>query len=300
MAKKTYQQYLNEVRYSHPEWTSEQQAAEAKKIYQSDPNSTYTGKSNLPPNPTPSPNPSSTDGTVKNKPTFNPNINDSGSEDSGVVGIELGFGTGASLPPVKMASYVVTLSSTNKTAFNNLKNLVKIASGKNIQDPTTLGNWIERYSAAMRTSTDPLVKTLSVEDMLRNSAAAKSAAAEAKLPSRQVYQYTPEQREKVISKGAESLIGRSFTEEEKKQDWYKELSGAIEKMMNAGTLSTTTKKKNPVTGKLENVTVQTPGYSEEKALAKVGQVVGTQLADDVKRKTDSDFGAWLFEQIGGK
>jgi hypothetical protein len=281
MGNKTYKQYENEVRSAHPEWNSEQVSAEAKKVYQSDPQSTY----------------------VKPSPGgFSTTFDTSGSTGGNSSGVDFGFGVETNLPPIKYESYITSLAVTNKKAYAALQNLVKRASGKNIQDPTTLGKWVSRYALAMSASTDPMVKTLSVEDMLRNSAAAKISASADKLPSRQVYQYTPEQRDAVINKGAQSILGRSLSEDDKKQPWYSDLAGAIQSMMDAGTVTVTKKVKNPQTGKLENVTTSTPGYSEEKALSKVGAAIQAvpELTDDLQRKRESDFGSWIMKQIGGQ
>lgn len=300
---KTYKQYENEVRSAHPEWTSEQVAAEAKKIYQASPESTYK-KSSVPKptaTPTPTPSPTSTQTTSGARPQFDPNLDSGGAESDQQMGIDLGFGTSASLVPLKYETYITTLAATNKKAFSAIKDLVKNASGRNIQDPTTLGKWISRYATAMRASTDPMVQTLSIEDMLRNSAAAKFTQSQANIPSRQVYQYTPEQKLAVINKGAQSLIGRELNDEDKKQSWYSELSSAIQSMMDAGTVTATKTQKNPKTGKLEKVTVSTPSYSEEKALGKVESTLkgAAELTDDIQRKRESDFGNWIFKQIGG-
>lgn len=281
MAKKTYKQYENQVRSAHPEWNNDQVATEAKRIYQSDPESTYT------------------------KPAsggFNTTFDTSGSTGNKSNGVDFGFGIETNLPPIKYESYVTSLAVTDKKAYSALQNLVRQASGKNIQDPTTLGKWVSRYALAMSSSTDPMVKTLSVEDMLRNSAAAKISASAASLPSRQIYQYTPEQRDAVINKGAQSILGRNLSEDDKKQPWYSDLAGAIQSMMDAGTVTTTKKVKNPKTGKLENVTTSTPSYSEEKALSKVGSAIqaAPELTDDLQRKRESDFGNWIMKQIGGQ
>jgi hypothetical protein len=241
------------------------------------------------------------------KPTFafGNNANKGG---QGTLGLSLGFGIkdkgqDISLAPIKIAPYIVTLSKTNPKAYNSIKSLVKAASGKTINDPNTLGAWVGRLAENIFYSTDPIVKTMSIEDFLRSTAKtaniADAAAKAAALPQRQIYKYTEADRQKMIDDVSLTLRGQATTSEDKAQKWYKDLKASIDAMINTGAVTTTKKVVNPLTNKLENKSVTTPAFSEEKATATAEKAIRAATPEDVSRKERVDFTSWMFKTLGG-
>jgi hypothetical protein len=239
------------------------------------------------------------------KPTFGFN---SGTSATSNLGLILGFGIqeqgkDLTLAPVKIAPYIVTLSKTNPKAYNSIKSLVKAASGKTIDDPNTLGAWVGRLAENIFYSTDPIVKTMSIEDFLRSTAktanVADAAAKAAALPQRQIYQYTEADRIKMIDDVSLTLRGQAITQEDKTQKWYKDLKSSIDKMISTGAVTTTSKVVNPTTKKLENKSITTPAFSQEKAAAVAETAIRQATPEDVARKERVDFTSWMFKTLGG-
>ena len=240
------------------------------------------------------------------KPTFAFG-NSTGSQST--LGLLLGFGIkdqgkDLTLAPVKIAPYIVTLSKSNPKAYNSIKSLVKAASGKTINDPNTLGAWVGRLAENIFYSTDPLVKTMSIEDFLRSTAKtaniADSAAKAAAMPQREIYDKTEADRVKMIDEVSMTLRGQNITEEDKSQKWYTDLKASIDKMIDTGSVRTTSKKFNPKTQKTELVAVTTPGYSEEQVAATAEKAIRKATPEDVARKERVDFTSWMFSALGGK
>ena len=232
-----------------------------------------------------------------------------GTSNQNTLGLLLGFGIkdqgkDLTLAPVKIAPYIVTLSKSNPKAFNSIKSLVKAASGKTINDPNTLGAWVARLAENIFYSTDPIVKTMSIEDFLRSTAKtaniADAAAKAAALPQRQIYKYTEADRQKMIDEVSLTLRGQATTEEDKKQKWYTDLKASIDNMINTGSVTTTKKVVNPLTNKLENKSVTTPAFSQEKAAAVAEKAIRKATPEDVARKERVDFTGWMFSALGGK
>ena len=249
-------------------------------------------------------NPNVIGDNVTPKPTFGFN---SGTSTASTLGLILGFGIQdqgkeLTLAPVKIAPYIVTLSKTNPKAYNSIKSLVKAASGKTINDPNTLGAWVGRLAENIFYSTDPIVKTMSIEDFLRSTAkTANIADANAKaaaLPQRQIYQYTDEQRQKIIDDVSQNLRGQGITDADKSAKWYTDLKNSIDDMINAGTVTTTQKVKN-AKGVLENKSVTVPGFSQEQAASAAETAIRKATPEDVARKERVDFTDWMLKSLGG-
>lgn len=241
-----------------------------------------------------------------NKPTFEFG---SSTGNQSTLGLLLGFGIkdqdkDLTLAPVKIAPYIVTLSKTNPKAYNSIKSLVKAASGKTINDPNTLGAWVGRLAENIFYSTDPIVKTMSIEDFLRSTAKtaniADAAAKAAAMPQREIYKKTEEDRVKLIDDVSMTLRGQAVTEEDKKAQWYKDLKKSIDKMIDTGSVRTTTKKFNPQTKKTELVATTVPAFSEEKAATVAEEAIRKATPEDVARKERVDFTSWMFSTLGGK
>jgi hypothetical protein len=232
-----------------------------------------------------------------------------GTSSQSTLGLLLGFGIkdqgkDLTLAPVKIAPYIVTLSKSNPKAFNSIKSLVKAASGKTINDPNTLGAWVGRLAENIFYSTDPIVKTMSIEDFLRSTAKtaniADAAAKAAAMPQREIYKKTEEDRVKMIDDVSMTLRGQAVTEEDKQAQWYKDLKASIDKMINTGSVRTTTKKFNPKTQKTELVATTVPAFSEEKVATVAEEAIRKATPEDVARKERVDFTSWMFSTLGGK
>jgi hypothetical protein len=244
--------------------------------------------------------------TPQSKPTFEFGTSTSGQS---TLGLLLGFGIkdqgkDLTLAPVKIAPYIVTLSKSNPKAFNSIKSLVKAASGKTINDPNTLGAWVGRLAENIFYSTDPIVKTMSIEDFLRSTAKtaniADAAAKAATMPQREIYKKTEEDRIKLIDDVSMTLRGQNVTEEDKQAQWYKDLKKSIDKMIDTGSVRTTTKKFNPQTKKVESVATTVPAFSEEKVATVAEEAIRKATPEDVARKERVDFTSWMFSTLGGK
>lgn len=116
--------------------------------------------------------------------------------------------------------------------------------------------------------------------------------------TRQVYQYSPEQIDADINDVAFKVLGREITDQDKSADWYKELTGAINKMVSKGTTTEVKQVRNPKTGKLEQVVTQTPRFTKEKAEAAITEAVEAADPESLARKERLDFTKWLYSQKG--
>lgn len=234
------------------------------------------------------------------KPTF---TFGSGSTDSGQYGVLVGFGLKdksgkpLSMPPVQIAPYIVSLVKTNPKAFANIKSSVAAATGKQpINDPNTLGNWVSRLAQNISASQDPLVKSASLEDFLRSTAATASASsaasAAANLPTRQIYKYSTDQISSMIDESAQSIAGRTINDADKQTQWYKDLTKAINGMIQTGTTTKTTTKGG------YKVVETVPSGSQEQIKSLAAKTISGQLTEDVARKERVDFTSWMFKNLG--
>ena len=117
--------------------------------------------------------------------------------------------------------------------------------------------------------------------------------------SRQIYQYSPEQIDADINEVAMKVLGREIVDADKEADWYKDLTKGLNKMISKGITTTTKLVKNKKTGKLEQVTTQTPEFTKEKAAGAIETAVTEADPMAVERKKNLDFAAWAFEKMGG-
>ena len=129
---------------------------------------------------------------------------------------------------------------------------------------------------------------------------AMPATVEAKIPSRSIYQYAPEQLAGKIDEAAQNLLGRAITDADKEAPWYKDLNSALNKMVMQGTVTEPTKKvRNPKTGKLENVTIQRPEVTAEAISQKITGALEEADPVALERKKNLDFANWAFKKMGG-
>lgn len=113
------------------------------------------------------------------------------------------------------------------------------------------------------------------------------------MPSRQVYMYDPATINSIIDKTLSSTLGRKATASEQK-DFYT----AIKKMIDEGTVTTTKTVVNPKTGKSEKVTIQTPGFTQEKAQTYIEEKLKTESPQDYQEKKSLEFADFLFGMRG--
>lgn len=120
----------------------------------------------------------------------------------------------------------------------------------------------------------------------------KGSTKKKNVPTRQIYNYTPEEVNALIGKGVEAIAGRSLSPEDMQQDWYKDLNNAVNRMISKGTVTKVEMKGG------EKVVTQTPGFSQEKAAAVIEKKLATALPEDIARKERVDFASFLFGEIG--
>jgi len=118
--------------------------------------------------------------------------------------------------------------------------------------------------------------------------------------ARSVYQYSPEQIDADINEVAQKVLGRQIVDADKSADWYQDLTNGLNKMISGGTTTTTKLVKNKKTGKLEQVTTQTPEFTKEKAVETIESAVKAGDPVSVARKQNLDFANWAFEKMGGR
>ena len=142
--------------------------------------------------------------------------------------------------------------------------------------------------------------TLTLRDFLVENVQAPTGTGGPSLPQREIYKKTEADRIKMISDVSQTLRGQELTEEDKKTEWYKSLKASIDKMIDTGSVRTTTKQVNPKTKKLESVAVTVPSYSEEQIAATAEKAIRKATPEDVARKERVDFTSWMFSALGGK
>jgi hypothetical protein len=117
---------------------------------------------------------------------------------------------------------------------------------------------------------------------------------EPNLPSRQIYQYRDEDIDAIVNDAYKAAVMREPTPAELEAQRV-----SARKKLEMGTLSTTTKVKNKKTGKLENVTVQTPGASKTEVQTGIEKTLEEMNPDEVDRKKRIDFSSWLSQNAAG-
>jgi hypothetical protein len=120
-----------------------------------------------------------------------------------------------------------------------------------------------------------------------------------KIPSRSIYQYSPEQLDAKANEIAEDVAGRVITDADKSATWYKNLMSSLNEMVMQGTVTEPTKKvKNPKTGKMENVSIQRPEVTTESIAQKITSAIKEADPESVKRKQELDVEKWFLSQRG--
>ena len=120
----------------------------------------------------------------------------------------------------------------------------------------------------------------------------------ANVPSRSIYQYTPEQLGAKIDDVAQNILGRAITDADKTASWYQSLNKTLNDMVMQGTVTTTKQIKNAKTGQMENVTIQKPEVSTEGITQKITGALEAADPESLARKQRIDFTKWLYGQMG--
>lgn len=121
-----------------------------------------------------------------------------------------------------------------------------------------------------------------------------SAAAGPRLPSRSVYKYSDDDINSLINETYKTALGRTATPEE-----LAARRSAVRPQLEVGTLSTTKEVKNKKTGKLEQVTVQTPGPSKTDVQTSITDELKKLNPDEADLKSRIDFSSWLTQNAAG-
>lgn len=117
--------------------------------------------------------------------------------------------------------------------------------------------------------------------------------------SRSIYQYTPEQIDADINEVAQKVLGREIVDADREAEWYKDLTAGLNKMISKGTISETKLVRNKKTGKLEQITTQTPKFTKEKKTAAITEAVSAADPEALERKRRIDFAGWMIGKMGG-
>ena len=142
--------------------------------------------------------------------------------------------------------------------------------------------------------------TLTLRDFLTENYEAPTGTGGPSLPQREIYKKTEADRIAMLNQVSQTLRGQDITEEDKKQKWYTDLKASIDKMIDTGSVRTTTKQVNPKTKKLESVAVTVPSYSEEQIAATAEKAIRKATPEDVERQERVGFTSWMFSALGGK
>lgn len=232
--------------------------------------------------------------STANKPTLDWNTPDSG-QDNGVL---FGFGINERVLPLEVEGFVVNLIKNNKSAYAKVQSAVKQVTGRTISDPTSLGAWVGRLATNM-IKDEEVAKNVTVESFLRAAAGSGVGAGAGKLPTKQIYPKTPQQIADIIEQVSLSSRDKGISQDEMKESWYKNLTKAIEGMVQQGVTQKTYTKGG------FKVTEQQVGFTEQKAQTAAAQAIAAAKPTDVKRQQDISFMDWVFQNapkdlVGGK
>lgn len=113
-------------------------------------------------------------------------------------------------------------------------------------------------------------------------------------PSRNVYQYKPEDVYAIANTAYQNALGRDATEEEKKKTY-----ASLLPQINAGTVSVSKDVLNKKTGKMETVTTQTPAFSQASATAEIEKKLKAANPEAYNRNKALKFSSELNSILAG-
>ena len=114
------------------------------------------------------------------------------------------------------------------------------------------------------------------------------------LPSRSVYKYQQKDLEAVVNNAFQSALGRDATQKELTDQLAK-----IQPAVDAGTLTTTKEVINPKTKQKENVSTQTPAFSQASAQASIEEQLKAANPEAYQRNKALAFSKDLNSVLGG-
>lgn len=230
----------------------------------------------------------------KNKPTLEWNTPGS-QEDNGIL---FGFGINERVLPLEIEGFIVNLIKNNKSAYAKVQSAVKQVTNRTISDPSTLGAWVGRLATNMLKD-EEVAKNVTIESFLRAAAGTGGAGSAAKLPTKQIYPKTPEQIADIIEQVSLSSRDKGISPEEMGESWYKNLTKAIENMVQQGVTQKTYTKGG------FKVTEQQVGFTEQKAQTAAAQAIAAAKPTDVQRQSEISFMDWVRQNapkdvVGGR
>lgn len=114
------------------------------------------------------------------------------------------------------------------------------------------------------------------------------------LPTRQINDYQPEVLNKLIDSVYKSVVKKPPTDAQRATELAK-----LQQEIAQGTVTTTSKVKNPTTGKLENVTKTSAGFSQASAEANIAAGIKATNPDAVDAAKRVDFASWISQNVAG-
>lgn len=114
------------------------------------------------------------------------------------------------------------------------------------------------------------------------------------LPSRSIYKYNDEDVDAFINNVYQKKLMRPATAAE-----LAEMRGIAKPQLEQGTVTTSKKVRNPVTGKLEVVTTQEAGPTKDVVEQSIEERIKELNPDDADRTARIEFSSWLSQNVQG-
>jgi hypothetical protein len=116
----------------------------------------------------------------------------------------------------------------------------------------------------------------------------------ANIPTRTISEQRPEVLENLVDTWYKRVLSRPASKEEKAAR-LAEMQAEIAQ----GTVTTSTKVKNPKTGKMETVVKSTPGFSQASSEARITEQLKALNPDDFDRTKRVEFSSWISQNVAG-
>ena len=114
------------------------------------------------------------------------------------------------------------------------------------------------------------------------------------IPTRSISEQRPEVLENLITSWYKQVLSRPPSAEEKAAR-LAEMQAEIAQ----GTVTTSTKVRNPKTGKMETVVKSTPGFSQASSEARITEQLKALNPDDFDRTKRVEFSSWISQNVAG-
>lgn len=114
------------------------------------------------------------------------------------------------------------------------------------------------------------------------------------IPTRTISEQRPEVLENLVTSWYKKVLSRPPSAEEKAAR-LAEMQAEIAQ----GTVTTSTKVRNPKTGKMETVVKSTPGFSQASSEARITEQLKTLNPDDFDRAKRVEFSSWISQNVAG-